>query len=203
MENIIFLSSLDKLEFLSLKNNPITESSSYITDIKSYIPWLVYHDKEYEQHIHFDNTQIEKIDESHKFRKSPYKLNKQQEKEFVKQLMNDKDNEDDFNKTDSFKENSKNTTQTNSLRTSTVTIKSKIGNNNQNIFNINFSNNKTTIHLPMTNNKKPVKLKQENEKEELKKVFEKHNDCLNLTHERDLIINKLDKAENEREDLIK
>ncbi len=200
MENIVFLSSLEKLEFLSLVNNPIAESNSYLSEIKSYIPWLVYHDIKYEQYMHFDNSQIEKIDETAKIGKSPYKLNKEHEKEIIKQLMNENDIENEFNKTDSFKENSKNTTQTNSLRTSTVTIKSKIGNtSNQNIFNINFSNNKTIIHLPMTNIKKPVKLKQENEKEELKKVFEKHNECLNLTHERDVIINKLDKIEDERE----
>jgi hypothetical protein len=185
MENIIFLSSIDKLEFISLRGNPICENKDYEKEINNYLSFVKFKDVEYNQYIHFDNVSYET--------KSPIILSKSTEKECIKQLLSDQTIED-MNMTNKFENESLQTTKTNSLRNSTLTIKSlntKVNNNN--VFNFNYSNNNTTIILPQKTQLKPIKLKETKEKEDIKKLFEKHDDCLNLEHEKDIIMNKFNR----------
>ena len=182
LENIVFLSSLDKLEFISLRGNPICDNEDYHNAISNYLSYVKVKNSEYSQYIHFDNLS----------NKSLVILSKEAEKESIKQLLAD-NTIDEMNMTNKFDNESLKTTTTNSLRNSTITIKSVNQKLNNNVFNFNYSNSNTIICLPQKTQLKPIKLKEKEEKEDIKKLFEKHDNCLNLEHEKDIIMSKLNK----------
>lgn len=55
LENITFVSTLENLNTLILKGNPICTNNNYLNQIKKEIPWLKDLDTDYEQKISYDN----------------------------------------------------------------------------------------------------------------------------------------------------
>lgn len=204
MENITFLSNLEKLELLILKGNPITNYPEYKNRVIQEIPWLGVLDSEYKQVLHYENVPMK--DENINTINSPLpseltplrqvqtknnKTSTSQEMNEIKKMLEDENTDTDINQNISYsttKTNSIFGSNINSLRNSVVTIENGIKSGNQsNVFSIKASD--------ISSNKlKPVKIKKdisEEEKKNLKKIFEAHNDKFSLEVKKDDLVNKI------------
>lgn len=220
-ENITFLSTLEKLQVLSLLNNPIIQKDNYRQLIYSSIPWLQSLDTVQEDTCSQVISQaIEPPLKGFKgnsqlnlksIKKSPIKLSnadkeklihivsesKNHDKEGSVEKSNFVSSNDNFSMTNKHIPSSQATVKTdsflqNSLRSSTVIIKAT---NNTNTLSFSVSNNGSVLQIP-SGSARPRKLKEQQEKEQLKMVFAAHKEFLDSDQEKEDIIKKIDKLKN-------
>ena len=83
LENITFLSGLENLHTLILKDNPIANNTQYLENLRIQIPWIQELDIDYQQKVHYENP---KLDSKNSTSSSEFYL-----KESLKDSKNSKD----------------------------------------------------------------------------------------------------------------